>query len=454
MSASTTAAPAETGLGPFDLTGKIGSFLDRHLLLRALELVEERKLYPAKEKEILSAKLDVLSKTNMVDFAKDIYTKLNGADAPKEMDEKREKVIAELQKLQEEAAPLVDLLDVDAFKQMREAKQLTFSNAQSQFNITEANVKSLYKWAKFQYDIGNYSGAADCLSVYRDLSNDNETATAALWGILSAQILADEWDAAAEDLKTLRERIDSNTFASPVSQLQQRTWLLHWGLFVFFNHPQGRVQLVDLFFSEKMMNTIQTTSPHLLRYLAVAVITTKKRRAQLKDLIKAIEQESYHYSDPITEFVEALFIQCDFAAAEQALRAAEEVLSRDIFLGAVKEEFTESARMFIFETYCKIHSCLDINLLAQKLSLNAEEAERWIVNLIRNARLDAKIDSQANQILLGANTTSPYQQLIDKTKGLALRSVVLSNNIERARHNTQKKQQQQQQQRSEEVAAK
>jgi translation initiation factor 3 subunit E len=310
----------------------------------------------------------------------------------------------------------------------------------------------LYKWAKFQYECGNYSGAADCLTLYRDLSNDNETATAALWGILAAKVLTEDWESAAEDLKALRDRIDSNTFASPISQLQQRTWLLHWSLFVFFNHPQGRVTIVDWFFNEKFLNTIQTTSPHLLRYLAVAVIASKKRRAQLKDLIKVIEQESYHFSDPITEFVEALFVQCDFSAAEQKLQLADQVLSRDIFLRGMREEFVESARLFIFETYCKIHSCLDIKTLATKLSLNADEAERWIVNLIRNARLDAKIDSQSNQILLGANTTSPYQQLIDKTKGLALRSVVLSNNIERARHNTQKKQQQQHH--KEEVSAK
>lgn len=317
--------------------------------------------------------------------------------------------------------------------------------------ITDAHIKSLYKWAKFQYECGNYTGAAQCLTLYRDLSNDNETATAALWGILAAKILTEDWDGAAEDLKALRDRIDSNTFASPLSQLQQRTWLLHWSLFVFFNHPQGRVNIVDWFFNEKLMNTIQTTSPHLLRYLAVAVIASKKRRAQLKDLIKIVEQESYHFSDPVTEFIEALFIQCDFSAAEKKLQLAEQALSRDIFLRGMREEFVEAARLFIFETYCKIHSCLDISTLAAKLSLNAEEAERWIVNLIRNARLDAKIDSQSNQILLGANATSPYQQLIDKTKGLALRSVVLSNTLERARHNTQKKHQQLQ---KEEVAAK
>ena len=34
------------------------------------------------------------------------------------------------------------------------------------------------------------------------------------------------------------------------------------------------------------------------------------------------------------------------------------------------------------------------SMLAEKLNMTPEDAERWIVNLIRNARLDAKIDSQ------------------------------------------------------------
>ena len=33
-------------------------------------------------------------------------------------------------------------------------------------------------------------------------------------------------------------------------------------------------------------------------------------------------------------------------------------------------------------------------MLATKLNLSEDDAERWIVNLIRNARLDAKIDAK------------------------------------------------------------
>lgn len=34
------------------------------------------------------------------------------------------------------------------------------------------------------------------------------------------------------------------------------------------------------------------------------------------------------------------------------------------------------------------------SMLADKLNMSPDDAEKWIVNLIRNARLDAKIDSQ------------------------------------------------------------
>lgn len=48
-------------------------------------------------------------------------------------------------------------------------------------------------------------------------------------------------------------------------------------------------------------------------------------------------------------------------------------------------------------------------MLADKLNMTPEEAERWIVNLIRNAKLDAKIDSELGRVVMGNNAVSPYQ---------------------------------------------
>ena len=48
--------------------------------------------------------------------------------------------------------------------------------------------------------------------------------------------------------------------------------------------------------------------------------------------------------------------------------------------------------------------------------MTPEDAERWIVNLIRNARLDAKIDSEKVLYLdLTLRVYAPSHQVIDET---------------------------------------
>lgn len=70
-------------------------------------------------------------------------------------------------------------------------------------------------------------------------------------------------------------------------------------------------------------------------------------------------------------------------------------------------------------------------MLADKLNMSPKEAERWIVNLIRQAKLDAKIDSQQGHVVMGTQAVSPYQQLIEKTKTLSFRTQMLAINVEK-----------------------
>jgi len=291
----------------------------------------------------------------------------------------------------------------------------------------------LYNFGKFQYECGNYSGAAEFLYFHRLLvSPSDKNFLNGLWGKLGSEILMQNWETALDDLNRLKDFIDNNTFGSSLQLLQQRTWLIHWSLFVFFNHPKGREFITDMFIHQQYLNAIQTICPHILRYWATAVITNKQnRRNVMKDLVKVIQQESYTYRDPITEFLEHLYINFDFDGAQQKLRECETVLSNDFFLVACLDDFIENARLMIFETFCRIHQCISINMLAEKLNMTPEEAERWIVNLIRNARLDAKIDSKLGHVVMGIQAVSPYQQLIEKTKTLSVRSQILAANIEK-----------------------
>jgi translation initiation factor 3 subunit E len=57
---------------------------------------------------MLLAKLDVLSKTNMVDFAMEIWQKMNGGlEPPVEMKERREEVIKQLISIQQQCGPIL-----------------------------------------------------------------------------------------------------------------------------------------------------------------------------------------------------------------------------------------------------------------------------------------------------------------------------------------------------------
>jgi len=90
-----------------------------------------------------------------------------------------------------------------------------------------------------------------------------------------------------------------------------------------------------------------------------------------------------------------------------------------------------NARLFIFETYCKIHQRIDIGMLAQKLNMERDDAEKWIVDLIRSAQLDGKIDSEKNSVNIAQKNQNIYQQVIEKTKPLAFRTYVLSTSIDK-----------------------
>ena len=97
-----------------------------------------------------------------------------------------------------------------------------------------------------------------------------------MWGKLAAEILMQNWDTALEDLNRLKQFIDESTFGSSLQTLQQRTWLIHWSLFVFFNHPKGRDLIIELFLYQKQyLNAIQVTPTSTAFFYSGSAATVK-----------------------------------------------------------------------------------------------------------------------------------------------------------------------------------
>lgn len=354
-----------------------------------------------------------------------------------------------------------------------------------ELNVTEKVVETYREMAKFKFECGNYKDARDMLTNYislfakppaskKDNAEDEELLAYSgnkkvekkedtgnpsiyylmnvngrilqvLWGKLACDILVEDWvsaSVAVDAVKVSIESMVSSNQMTPLKALSQRTWLLHWALFVYWNNSSkgGLEQLVDLFHTERYKQAITTNAPHLLRYLTAAVLLCKRRitknaaasstseaRRLMKNLINVMQD--CEYSDPIVEFVNCLCVKFDFESAQTKLQECERVLYSDFFLCRQTDLFMEEARVFVFENYCRIHNKIDLSALGTKLAMNQEEAERWIVDLIRNADLDAKIDSQEGCVVMGGSVQSVYEQAMERTRDLNVRSATLVQNL-------------------------
>lgn len=351
----------------YDLLPKLIPHLDRHLIFPLLEFLSGQE--EEGSMEITKSKFELLKHTNMTDYVANLWQELNDSDdTPEEFIKKREEVLQRLEIFAEETSHIDDLLnDESVVSNLRSDKVANLKFLEQQHGVTIEMVDMLYDYGRFQYSCGSYQNAAHLLDQFRILSTDNDKVTSATWGKLASDILTTNWEVVMEEVNKVKDSIDTKLFNNPLAQLQHRTWLIHWTLFPFFNHEPARDTICELFFSPAFINTIQTACPWILRYLAAAVITNRSRsrntgqyQKQLKDLVRIVRQEGYEYSDPITDFVKALYIDFDFEEAQKKLGEAEEVLRGDFFLVSAAEAFVEAARHLISESYCKIHQRIDI----------------------------------------------------------------------------------------------
>merc|ERR1712028_237105 len=206
----------------YDLSYEVGQFLDNHLVLPILEFLDEKKVYmdakdPTKaSSELLEGKYELLKRTNMTDYALEIFKNLHPGEAsPADMVARRDEILKEIPAAKERCSAMLDLLqDQAVVKQLRMEKLFNAGYLKDAHQIEPEQIEALYTYGKIQFECGQYADAAAVLAHYWLLGQDEASRLSSLWGKLAAEILMRNWDVALEDLTRLRETIDSRSSLS------------------------------------------------------------------------------------------------------------------------------------------------------------------------------------------------------------------------------------------------
>ena len=376
----------------YDLTHKIAPFVDIHFLVQPEENGPIDFLnntdYGYGEMDISAAKAALLAKTNLW---KPLVEELKFLGRPTAEAEAKEKALEEQEEILREAAG--DALDMFSMEDMLTIKEYVTAGATDPPEKLEkkekllASLPAYYDYAKFRYEMGEYEEAYIFLNNYIMAIGDRAAFSTvrysnALWGRLGAIILTQQWhlvkdavEAIDKHIMTVKRREDGVTPTQPSpsdpdpirsmsdrEKLQLRTWLLHWCLFAYPQSPDEAAKresvgnkwenVLELIFPphddkqgpgnghDRYRQALQNNAPWLLRYVTTMVILHKhpmserfrSKQQVIKEVISLIEQESYTYQDPITQFLQCLYVRFDFDGAQEKLQACHAVLTNDYIL--------------------------------------------------------------------------------------------------------------------------
>lgn len=323
--------------------------------------------------------------------------------------------------------------------------------------------------AKQLYQSGKFKEASEMLS---ELNFDPNTSDyeAQMWGKLAAELLANpepnpkalkapetlseggdvELTAGSEDANSnpsestdveadsvlrallgVQELLDQRRTSESTIQLNRRAWLIHWSLFAYFNDRLPK--LVDTFFMSQYMSVIQAACPWVLRYVVVGVVATHYKSARynrrVKDAVRVVQQELYEYTDPVLEFIRALYIDFDFESVALKLDEASKFLQNDFFAHNLADQFVANARTLIANSVLRVHESVSLTDLSNVLGVNSiEEMKTWINGYITSkheAKFEATYDETKEVVRVAHSKLSVNSQILEKVKAMDQRAYQL-----------------------------
>lgn len=385
---------------------------------------------------------DVLKGTYMIKLLKEIYLNLHPeeTDLPKEILDKETEIMKKLIPLNESTKKTLETLCSKEVQENLKQDKLSNRDLIKSHGIDDSKILELYEFGKLQYNRGDYVMASDLLNNFKLLSTNQELILNATCGKFVSDIMSGYWSEAKNEMNKLREVTDSRNYqGSSLDQLKLRNWLIHNSLFIFFNEKELKdqienneissqlLQMNEIFISSSYLSTIEASCPWILRYIISSVLYTKDYR-RLKDLIKAVEIESYEFSDPFTQLIESIFIDFNFNKLNDILSNIKILTETDFFINHLnKSQLFKNIVELILRNILKIYKVLSFENLKSNFINDDSILTENLFNEIINSNNDIiKLDD--GSITLKSDKNDPYFQVYEKTKALSFKSTQLLNN--------------------------
>ncbi|VEU19716.1 DEKNAAC100661 [Brettanomyces naardenensis] len=435
----------------YDLTEKFVQFLDRHLVYPLIENLE----FSHDPLEVENWEYNLLKDTYMTKFIEEKWLDLHpGEPLPKEFEEKQTRINDELVSLNESTKKTLDILSSQEVQEsLKQDKSYNRDYLAKNHGIDDAKIYELYRFGKFQYNRGDYVMASDLLNNFRLLSTNQELNFSATWGKLAAEIISFSWSEAMNELNKLREVIDNRNYeGSTLDQLNKRTWLIHYSLFIFFNgnftasdagidmtnaedaelneavaeetaiseeandsnkdKNKNLSTMIDLFLSSSYKSTIQASCPWILRYVIVALLQTQQYK-RLRDVVRAVDVETYEFQDPFTQLLETLFVSFEFDNLSSLVEQISVLIETDFFVSNLDgQQLIQNLQELIFNTVTKVYEGITVEYLSKLFNEDVSVVEKFL----EKKKDKVTIEEDGTILVRRQAPASVYQQVYEKTK--------------------------------------
>ena len=119
---------------PWELTHQLSQYFDPHLVIPLLEFLSANDMYS--DTDLSKARLELLKGTSMVDFYIEEYKKTYpDQPVPAEAGEKRQSVVNQFRRLQNETEPLLEILGDNAVQQ--QVRSRNYSRLSEKLNFAQ-----------------------------------------------------------------------------------------------------------------------------------------------------------------------------------------------------------------------------------------------------------------------------------------------------------------------------